>query len=234
MQSYFTSIENCTYRRPGSRNHGFDGFADTNRNNLSYVLDRPGVVSVMTNWEQEAEGIEIENTRQFTDLITRDTNIPANRYTPGIYQDVTATNENRRRVGAWSNIADTIAAGYSLTLSTRSLATTVVFADDPSCDTPRAVGVEYLVGTGLYGADRRYDPEQTGLQRKAIATKEVIVAGGAFNTPQLLKLSGVGPREELESHDIPVVANVPGVVTFSRRREAFFISSTDILRRAKA
>jgi choline dehydrogenase len=40
---------------------------------------------------------------------------------------------------------------------------------------------------------------------------EVILAGGAFNTPQLLKLSGVGPREELERFGIPVVVELPGV-----------------------
>lgn len=43
------------------------------------------------------------------------------------------------------------------------------------------------------------------------ARREVIVAGGAFNTPQLLKLSGVGPRAELARFGIPVVADLPGV-----------------------
>lgn len=36
---------------------------------------------------------------------------------------------------------------------------------------------------------------------------------GAFNTPQLLKLSGIGPRAELEKFDIPVVVDLPGVGT---------------------
>ncbi|MHA6645504.1 choline dehydrogenase [Mesorhizobium sp. A623] len=43
------------------------------------------------------------------------------------------------------------------------------------------------------------------------AEGEVIVAGGAINSPQLLLLSGVGPAEHLRSFDIPVVANLPGV-----------------------
>ena len=42
-------------------------------------------------------------------------------------------------------------------------------------------------------------------------TREVIVAGGAFNSPQLLQLSGIGPAELLRSHGIDVVADMPGV-----------------------
>jgi choline dehydrogenase len=46
---------------------------------------------------------------------------------------------------------------------------------------------------------------------KVFASKEVIVSGGTFNTPQLLKLSGIGPKAELTKLKIPVIANLPGV-----------------------
>ena len=39
----------------------------------------------------------------------------------------------------------------------------------------------------------------------------MILCAGAFNTPQLLKLSGIGPRQELERHGIPVKVELPGV-----------------------
>lgn len=39
------------------------------------------------------------------------------------------------------------------------------------------------------------------------------MAAGAFNTPQLLKLSGIGPKAELQSFNIPVVVDLPGVGT---------------------
>ncbi|KFY17554.1 hypothetical protein V492_00582 [Pseudogymnoascus sp. VKM F-4246] len=43
------------------------------------------------------------------------------------------------------------------------------------------------------------------------ATKEVILSAGAFQSPQLLMVSGVGPSDQLQKFKIPVVANLPGV-----------------------
>ena len=63
-------------------------------------------------------------------------------------------------------------------------------------DGRRATGVEYRVG---------------GETRTAQANVEVLVAGGAFNSPQLLQLSGLGPADLLRSHNIPVIADLPGV-----------------------
>jgi choline dehydrogenase len=60
----------------------------------------------------------------------------------------------------------------------------------------RATGVEYRCGDTT---------------RVAHANAEVIVAGGAFNSPQLLQLSGLGPAALLESFGINVVADMPGV-----------------------
>ena len=53
-----------------------------------------------------------------------------------------------------------------------------------------------------------------GAATGAVVRREVILAGGAFNTPQLLKLSGIGPRGELDSLGIPCRVDLPG-----RRRE---------------
>ena len=78
----------------------------------------------------------------------------------------------------------------NLNILSEALATRVLF------DGKRATGVEYLVG---------------GEKRAAYAGREVIVSTGAFNSPQLLQLSGLGPSELLRSHGIPVIANMPGV-----------------------
>jgi 4-pyridoxate dehydrogenase len=58
----------------------------------------------------------------------------------------------------------------------------------------RANGVEYL---------------QRGMTRHATADREVILAGGAFNTPHLLMLSGIGPAEHLREHGIAPVVDLP-------------------------
>lgn len=60
----------------------------------------------------------------------------------------------------------------------------------------RAVGVEY---------------EVNGVRRTAWARKDVILSAGALDTPKLLMLSGVGPRDQLDKFRIPIVAELPGV-----------------------
>ena len=52
---------------------------------------------------------------------------------------------------------------------------------------------------------------QNGVTFTPAARREVILAGGAINSPQLLKLSGIGPAAELARHGIPVLADRPGV-----------------------
>ncbi|KAI0404863.1 choline dehydrogenase mitochondrial precursor [Xylaria palmicola] len=102
---------------------------------------------------------------------------------------------------------------YKLDVALNTLVTKVTF-DKPksSCGKPKANGIEYLYGQSLYRADPRSSlTENTGAPGSVKATKEVIVAGGAFNSPQILKLSGVGPKEELQKFNISVVVDLPGV-----------------------
>ncbi len=100
-----------------------------------------------------------------------------------------------------------------LTVQTSALATKIVL------DGGRAVGVEYLEGTRLY---RAAPPDSTrtppGTQVRAEARREVIIAGGTFNTPQLLMLSGIGPKDDLERMGIPIVLDRPAVGRFLQDR----------------
>ena len=58
---------------------------------------------------------------------------------------------------------------------------------------------------------RTVEYRQNGRLRTARARKEVLVSGGAYNSPQLLQLSGIGPAKLLKSHGIDVVLDAPGV-----------------------
>ncbi len=75
----------------------------------------------------------------------------------------------------------------------------------------RATGVEYIAGKSLYEADPRSGGDEVGEAHVVSATREVILSGGAFNTPQILKLSGIGAKEELVRHGIDVKVDLPGV-----------------------
>jgi choline dehydrogenase len=78
----------------------------------------------------------------------------------------------------------------NLKVLTHALATRIAF------EGRRAVGVHY---------------RRRGREQKASARREVILCGGPINSPQLLKLSGVGPAAELRLLGIDVVADRPGV-----------------------
>jgi len=53
--------------------------------------------------------------------------------------------------------------------------------------------------------------ERGGRVRRVRARREIVLCGGAVNSPQILLLSGVGPAAYLRGFDIPVVKNLPGV-----------------------
>jgi len=78
----------------------------------------------------------------------------------------------------------------NLRVETSALAQRIVF------DGRRADAVEY---------------RQAGTLKTARARREILVSGGAFNSPQLLQLSGVGPADLLRQHGIDVVLDAPGV-----------------------
>jgi choline dehydrogenase len=78
----------------------------------------------------------------------------------------------------------------NLAVATNAHATRLLF------DGTRATGVEY---------------SQNGQLRTAHADGEVLVCGGAYNSPQLLQLSGLGPADLLRQFGIDVVADMPGV-----------------------
>ncbi|MCV2488340.1 GMC family oxidoreductase N-terminal domain-containing protein [Geodermatophilus sp. YIM 151500] len=119
---------------------------------------------------------------------------PRNDDFNGAVQDGVGPYQVTQRRGRRWSAADAYlhpAAGRpGLTVRTGALATRVVV------ERGRAVGVEY---------------RHRGRTRTARAAAEVVLAGGAVNSPQLLLLSGIGPAEHLGSVGVDVVHDLPGV-----------------------
>ncbi len=105
----------------------------------------------------------------------------------GYYQ---LTARNGRRCSTARGYLKPARGRSNLRVESEALATRLLF------EGRRAVGVEYRQGGAL---------------RRARANGEVLLAGGAFNSPQLLQLSGVGPAALLRQHGIGVIADMPGV-----------------------
>jgi choline dehydrogenase len=105
----------------------------------------------------------------------------------GFYQ---VTQKDGRRWSAADAYLHPVENRPNLTVLTDALATSVLIEGG------RAVGVRY---------------SRRGAEHIARADAEVILSGGAVNSPQLLMLSGVGPAEHLREHGIRVVADSPGV-----------------------
>ncbi|HVK98229.1 MAG TPA: GMC oxidoreductase [Dongiaceae bacterium] len=128
----------------------------------------------------------------------------------GLYQVPVGVNRYGQRSSVADRIMGTLANHYPLTLQTKSLVTKVLF--DTASTKPKAIGVQYLSGANLYRADRLHNPAAAmPVATSVYARKEVILSAGAFNTPQLLMLSGIGPSAVLNRVGIPVRVALPGV-----------------------
>ena len=105
----------------------------------------------------------------------------------GLYQ---VTQKDGQRHSAADGYLKPVLDRSNLTATTGAQVTQVRF------DGHTAVGVEYV---------------KDGSTETVDAAEEVILSAGTINSPQLLMLSGVGPAEHLEAHNISVVQDLPGV-----------------------
>jgi choline dehydrogenase-like flavoprotein len=113
---------------------------------------------------------------------------------------------DHERAGAGERVREVAARlPENLHVELHALATRVLFDERGE-----ACGVEYLKGRRLYRAHAA-PSDSPGELRQVFARREVILCGGAFNTPQLLMLSGIGAAAHLRAHGIAVRLDLPGV-----------------------
>jgi choline dehydrogenase len=233
MRKYFQLVERCQYCSrtwdvvTGGR-HGFQGWLSTERPRqetleefvkkdpqLQHIL---GAVAVTTLEDLPGSVPEAIVHRAipklFSAALKKDINHmdSIKRRPEGLYLTPLATNGGRR-----ASVRDRIrevqkTCPNQLVVKTNVLVTKIVLEKLSSSkgEQSKASGVECRDGAHLYRADPK--PVQAMPAPKQFrAKKEVILSAGAFNTPQLLLLSGIGPREELERHGIPLNIALPGV-----------------------
>lgn len=218
MRRYFERIESC-HHRPLFRwlallganptRHGWKGWLSSEAAIPTDVLRDKALDECILDAAVEAfreDGEQLERIRWFlesgldpNDWRLARSNATGIRYLP-------LTTKNHARVGSRERVLD-VARRFPdrLRILTNALATRVLLDSEN-----QATGIEYLQGERVYRADPNASSDP-GELRILTASEEVILAGGAFNTPQLLMLSGIGPAEVLARHHIPVRAELPGV-----------------------
>ncbi|KAI5919756.1 GMC oxidoreductase [Camillea tinctor] len=223
MHKYFEKLEACRYLPNSVTGHGFNGWLNTNLTPLSLVLEDLKLLSLViaaaTAMGQNLLGKVINTIAGLLEVLTLDLNndFPNRDHGELLYQiplsmtlDYVRSSPRALVLDVVNSVNDDGSKKYNLDIALNTLVTKINF--DTSGSTPRAVGVDYLVGKSLYRADTRSSPsDETGVLGTVNARREVILSASAFNTPQLLKLSGVGPSSELRSFGIPLVRDHPGV-----------------------
>ncbi|KLJ12294.1 choline dehydrogenase [Blastomyces silverae] len=222
MRKLFQRLERARYVPNGLLGHGFEGWFETSLTDLGLVLQDLKLLSLVVaigTAMGKSVGKVITTIAGLTEVLLADINVdtPLRDSTEAVYQVPLAVNiPEYKRNGPREFILETANAvnedgsrKYHLDIALNTLVTNVRF--DKSGPTPRAVGVDFLKGQSLYSADPRASGAKEGTPGSVTATREVILSAGAFNTPQLLKLSGIGPKDELEKFDIPVLVDLPGV-----------------------
>jgi choline dehydrogenase len=211
MRQYLVKLERCDYLPNGSTpTHGFDGWLDTSQFPPAWANDSTSGGAIIAAQSASKTGF---NGADLPSLVLRDMNEenPNRDQEIGIFGPLTH-DKNGIRSDPNIYIKQTLADPnhYPLAVQLNTLVTKVLF-DTKTPGDPKAIGVEFLQGPHLYGADPFYNASQKGTPGKVYASREVIVSGGAFNSPQILKLSGIGPAAELAQFNIPLIKDLPGV-----------------------
>ncbi|MDO9414143.1 MAG: GMC oxidoreductase [Pseudolabrys sp.] len=219
MRRYFQRLEDCNHRfflrwlykltRINPSRHGFSGWLSTEKAIPKSALKDHELVNII----EKSVWTTFWNLSGIWDRITwffkgkGDPNdwrlVKKNAF--GVHYPPLCT-RNHARNGTREFLLD-VARRYPerLKIELNALATEVLF-DERNC----AIGVAYLKGAKLYRA--AWQPSTApGTPAKAYCGHEVILAGGAFNTPQLLMLSGIGPKADLEALGIKTRVNLQGV-----------------------
>ncbi|KAK9418368.1 hypothetical protein SUNI508_08095 [Seiridium unicorne] len=223
MRKYFQRLENAEYLPNGVVGHGFSGWLTTTVTYLGFALQDLKLLSIIVSAAialgEDLGGVILTTIEGLLQILALDINadFSGRDEQEGLYQVPIAVNQGIRN-GPREFVLDTASAKlsngerkYQLDVQLNTLVTKIRF--DMTGPTPKAIGVDFVQGQSLHRADPRSGNAGQGTCGSVNATAEVILSAGTFESPKLLKLSGIGPTDELESFNIPVVVDLPGVGT---------------------
>ncbi|QIW94644.1 hypothetical protein AMS68_000162 [Peltaster fructicola] len=218
VRNYWTKLEKNNYLPPGTPGHGFLGWLGVSLAPITLAVQDLQLFGMITG-AVAALGNGSSILPNFLNVLTGDANADTviRDQNQALYQIPIATDHNARNgarefVLQVANAKDALGnKQYPLDVRLNCYVTKVTF--DKTQSPPKANGVEFLDGKHLYRASPLSSQAAPGTPGNASASREVIVAGGSYNSPQILKLSGIGPKAELESFGIEVISDLPGVGT---------------------
>ncbi|KAK6082632.1 alcohol dehydrogenase [Seiridium cupressi] len=223
MRKYFQRLENAEYLPNGVVGHGFSGWLTTTVTYLGFALQDLKLLSIIVSAAialgEDLGGVILTTIEGLLQVLALDINadFSGRDEQEGLYQVPIAVNQGVRN-GPREFVLDTANAKlsngerkYQLDVQLNTLVTKIRF--DMTGASSKAIGVDYVQGQSLHRADPRSGNTGPGTSGSVNATAEVILSAGTFESPKLLKLSGIGPTDELESFNIPVVVDLPGVGT---------------------
>ncbi|KAL2256466.1 hypothetical protein VTK26DRAFT_1624 [Humicola hyalothermophila] len=214
MRKYLKKIERNDYLAAPNDAHGFDGWLSTMVSDASWAANDSLPQTKILKKMAELTGQDPDNVANLVNSDILGDYENADQIT-SFYNMVQHATKEGKRSSPNNYIRATLEdpANYPLTVKLHTLVTRVLFDNSTLVEgsTPRAIGVEVMEGASLYKADPKHVDGTKGPVSQILANREVIVAGGTFNSPQILKLSGIGPADELAKFNIPVVVDLPGV-----------------------
>jgi choline dehydrogenase len=210
MWQYFQRVERCHYQNPPApgyndpTGHGYDGWLSTSKVDPAVAVGDVTVAQMMIGLLRTAAD-KFGFRRAISGIAGEDPNDQRNRAAQeGVTTTIPLATAGGKRNGAREFIRSVQAKHPDLlTIRMDNLATRVILDGDK-----RAVGVECWEGKNIYRADPNATEAPVYEKKEYRCTGEVILAGGTFNTPQLLMLSGIGPKAHLEDPKIGITCLV--------------------------
>ncbi len=196
LRPIFIKMENYDVPNSKKEAHGQNGWLHIRKDKIVEEMDHSLISTLKESLSVEFREDFYDNPEDKSGIGAEDIQMHNDGRRSYVINDLLLPRQRENQENGWNN----------LNIVTDQLVTKVIFKDK------HAIGVEVIDGARAYQADDRHIEDNKNSNKITyIAKKEVILCGGAINTPQILMLSGVGPKDELEKLNIKVIEDLPGV-----------------------